>query len=1579
MSKLIEQLKFTLSIVGLLMVFIGNRAQAQTVADGAMDVEIWCGYSYVESTDGGLLGGCDGIGVGLNNCEFRWRWKVRDAGNLDGQGFVPNPGVLYAVNTTSYGWVEPTDRLLFSHFYGTPGSTPQNVPQFMQLEGNGWEDDCWSCAGGFICLGNCSNQTYSQNVNDGGCSSCGCDCSGEDNNCGPTTGFNDIDFRIVPPCAQIVTIGPSWVGDFFTSSCGDDDIGAEILARWTPPIPGSITANSPQLCDPGFVTLTAGGAVHGGDYAWYNNGTGTFLGTGSAINVFVAATTTYRVHSTNDTCESRSYLLLTIEISDLQASNVSTNNPDCAGASTGSITITAQGGQPPYTYSVDNGGNFSASSTISNLPAGSYTIKVRDANGCEVSYLGNPVLLIDPVGALISLATATDADCFGASTGSILYTITGGIGPFQYSVNNGVSYSASNPVTGLAAGLYNIMLMDGNGCEVPYLNNPVEIQQPPQISVTSIQTTDVLCNGDSSGSITVFANGGTGALSISVDGGANYQSGNTFSGLTAGSYNVFIQDAAGCVEPYGFNPVVINEPTAVTATATSNPASCIGNFDGSISVTAGGGTPPYLYSVNGSPFQPGGNFAGLGPGSYTVLVSDANGCTGTASTSIGTVYTVNVIIFNKIDVSCNGLNNGSFIVLPTGGIGPYTYSIDGINYFADSLFSGLSAGTYTVITLDAGGCTNNQSVTINEPSQLVSSLASVSNAPCFGGAGGSITVSVSGGTPTYTYLWSNGMTDANITGLGGGNFTLTITDVSNCTVTVSATINQPPQIFSNIASTTDVSCNGGNDGSIDISVTGGTPPYTYLWADGNTNEDRNFLSAGSYSFVATDQNACTISDTVVITEPNALSVSSTTQDVDCAGNGNGSVNLVVTGGTSPYNYLWNNFTTTQNNVGLSGGSYSVVITDANGCTVSESAVVNEPAPLSSVGTTTDVLCLGDSNGTASVVVSGGTAPYQYVWPNGDINSATSGLSIGIYVVSITDANGCVLTDSLLVSGPSGLQLQITVSDVLCFGDSNGMVDLFVGGGTPIYTYIWSNGETDEDLTGLGPATYAVTVTDANGCVNIDSANVSEPPALTSAVLVSQITCNGGNDGIIDLAVNGGTAPYTFVWSNFSTDEDIQNLTAGVYNVIITDVNGCVATESTTLTDPPLLGFTVAITDVVCNGELTGAVDLTITGGVAPYGFSWSNSDVTEDLTNVAAGLYTVTVTDANACQLIATAEIAEPPLLSVSVAGTDIACAGDADGFAIATVVGGTPGNPNPYTYIWNSNPPQTDFVASNLAAGNYTLVVTDANGCQASDSVEISEPDPINLVLEFAPVTCFGGADAIVGIHATGGVGPFTYSMNGITYQSDSLFTNLGAGTYGIAVQDQSGCEASAGFSITEPPPFYVNIEPNDIIVGVFDEDQFFVNVSPDSAVYTYVWNPADELSCDNCPDPVFTATGNPGIRELVVTVIDENDCAFQDTLRIRVSDEIGIWVPNAFSPNGDGVNDYLQVFDIGAKTIDFRIFNRWGAEVYHNDQMKDDQGWDGTYKGKDGGTATYVWMAEVEYFNGENRKETGSFSIIK
>ncbi|MFN4977457.1 MAG: SprB repeat-containing protein [Bacteroidota bacterium] len=743
---------------------------------------------------------------------------------------------------------------------------------------------------------------------------------------------------------------------------------------------------------------------------------------------------------------------------------------------------------------------------------------------------------------------------------------------------------------------------------------------------------------------------------------------------------------------------------------------------------------------------------------------------------------LSVLISNQQNLLCNGTGSGSVLLSSSGGTPGFQFSIDsGKTYQFSNLFSGLAPGDYLFTVRDTIGCTNTVSTTISSP-PVLSKSGIVSNILCFGAENGSIDLSVSGGTPGYTYAWSNGATSQDLSGLSAGTYSVLITDVNNCEARDTFQISQPASAILASANITDILCYGDNTGAIDLSVSGGTASYTYEWLTGQTTQDLSGLQAGVYSVLITDANGCTKRDTFTIKQPDAaLAVAFKHVDVLCYGDSTGSIDMTVTDGTKPYSFVWSNGSVTEDLSNLKEGTYVVLVTDDNGCVVKDSVEIDQPlAPLAIEHKKVDVLCYSLNTGSIDLSVSGGSPDYSYAWSNGATSQDLFNLTAGIYTVVVTDQSGCIKKDTIEIIEPAaGLSIKAAIKDLDCFGVATGGIDLTVEGGTAAYSYSWSNGATTEDLSGIAAGIYSVTVTDSNLCFLKDTFEVKQPDAsLDFSLKQVDVLCYGDSSGSIDLDVTGGTKPYSYTWSNGATTEDLSNVKAGVYAVLVTDDKGCSKEDSIEVLQPKsALSVRAKITDVLCKGDETGSIDITVSGGTASYQFSWSSGEDTEDISGKSAGVYYVLITDANQCTLKDTFEIEEPTeKLSVSGSATDLKCYNDQSGSIDITVAGGIVS----YSYSWSNGSTSEDLTG--ISAGTYTVTVTDKNGCFVKETFVVNQPDP--LVVNADDKKVCAGVSVDLTASPSGGV----WSGSGVT---GSAFMSEVPGIYAVyyTYTNLSGC----------------------------------------------------------------------------------------------------------------------------------------------------------------------------------------------
>lgn len=1191
----------------------------------------------------------------------------------------------------------------------------------------------------------------------------------------------------------------------------------------------------------GSATVTPSGGTAPYTYLWSIGAT-----TQSITNVS-AGTYSVTVSDSNN-CTAVSTVVLT-QPTAISLNPVISTNVSCFGGANGTINITANGGVTPYSYAWSNG---SIQEDLSNLSAGNYSVTITDGNGCSAN---GSYTITQPTFALSFVQTQTNVSCFGGTNGSINITTAGGTAPYTYAWSNS---SNSEDLSNITTGTYSLTITDAQGCQA---TGTFGITQPAQpISATSA-VNNVLCFGGASGAVNVSVQGGTPGYSFSWSNGATTED---INGILAGAYSVVITDANGCTLNQSYT--VTQPAQALSTSGTVTAVLCNGGNDGAIGTITQGGTAPYSY--NWSTGEISASLVNLSAGNYSLLVTDANGCQTNASFQVTQPLQPITLSETHIDGACNGGNNGSINLSVSGGTAPYSFAWS--NGATTEDLTNLLAGTYAVNVTDANGCTENISVVISQPILLTYS-GSVTNILCFGVASGSIDGTTAGGTPPYNYTWSTGQTSEDISNLIAGNYSILITDANGCSISYNFTVTQPILPIQISASQLNVLCNGGSNGSIDVSVSNGTAPYSYLWSNAAITEDITNLIAGTYTISVTDANGCFGQFSIVITEPNSPITLSTTQlNVPCFGQNAGSIDLSVNGGTAPLSYSWSNGQTTQDISSLAAGNYSVTVSDINNCSATALVSISQPnTPLTLTETHQDALCISTQTGAINLSVSGGTPSFIYLWNNGANSQDINNLGAGSYTVTVTDANACTQSLTIIIADPSNnLVLSETHQNVSCFGGLNGSIDLSITNPNPITSIAWSNGTGSEDLSGLGAGNYFVTVTDLIGCSSFISVSITQPNAPLAVISnVSNVACFGQTNGGINLTVSGGTSPYSYLWSNGSINEDIGNLAAGNYSVVITDANGCTTNFNATITEPasPITASIVS-TAVSCFGGNNGSVDLSVIGGVAPYTYSWNNGLTTQDLTNQPAGNYSVVIQDASGCNINLNITITQPSLpLTNTALISNVNCTGNNTGNINLTVTGGTA----PYSFSWNNGNTIEDLI--NVNAGVYSVVITDINGCTTIGNYQITQPTTqLSAALTVTNVICHNGATGTATVATSGGTAPYVYAWsNG---ENTAFIDSLLAGNISVTVTDAAGCTAVLNAFISQPAPVVANTTNTNNVCYGQSTGNISVVANGGVAPYAYLWNTGSTLTfINNLPaGPYF------------VQITDGNGCTttFSDTV---------------------------------------------------------------------------------------------------
>jgi len=678
---------------------------------------------------------------------------------------------------------------------------------------------------------------------------------------------------------------------------------------------------------------------------------------------------------------------------------------------------------------------------------------------------------------------------------------------------------------------------------------------------------------------------------------------------------------------------------------------------------------------------------------------------------------------------------------------------------------------------------------------------------CNGNTNGSINLSTSGGTGPFNFVWTGpaafSATTEDISGLALGVYSVTVTATGGCTASTTVTINEPSAIFANITSSMDVSCNGGNNGTAAVTASGGTGILEYLWSpSGGTSATAAGLVADGYTAIVTDVNGCTASTSTTITQPTAIILNISATNAVCNGGSSGSIDLTPSGGTGVYTFSWSNSATSEDVSGLTSGTYSVIVTDANGCTSSTSVSVSEPGVIVLAITHVDATCGGAANGSIDLTSSGGTGSYTYLWSNSATTQDISGLTGGTYSVTTTDASGCTSTTSVVVFQPSSINLSASVTNILCHGANTGSINLTTTGGIGSYTFAWNNGFITEDISTLIAGTYTVTVTDASGCNTFTSAIVNEASSIVATTSNIQPTCASSTNGFIELTISGGAPSYTYAWSNSATSQDISGLSNGIYTVVVTDANGCTTTASALLNSTANLQLSVTWINASCNGGNNGTMDLTVLTGGSPFTYAWNNGATTQDISGLSAGNYSVVVTDANGCSGSTGYQIGEPGLVNSNISVTTCGSYTSPSGL-----------------YVWT-------------VTGLYSDTLTSVNGCDSLIGIELTIPTPnTSLVVSgFTLIASLPGA-SYQWLDCNSGMLPIA----GATGQ---MYTSPVMGSFAVIV-NQGGCfDTSVCYTIFNSSQIPPSLQASVVLYPNPNDGHFNVSISglPSTDLYVEI-----------------------------------------------------------------------------------------------------------------------------------------------
>ncbi|MBS1772557.1 MAG: gliding motility-associated C-terminal domain-containing protein [Bacteroidetes bacterium] len=912
--------------------------------------------------------------------------------------------------------------------------------------------------------------------------------------------------------------------------------------------------------------------------------------------------------------------------------SASVTKPTCYAGTNGSITISGGSGTPSFKYAM-GAGTYSTTNTFSSLSAGTYTFHIKDSFDCVKD---TTITLTEPPQITMSLSVQRPR-CNYYNSGLITVVAANGVTPYQYAMGAG-PFSSTNSYTALPAGTYTFHVKDNNGCT----RDSTFILSDSIVVHANATVTNVLCNGDTTGIITLSGYGGTSPYKYKKGAGTLVSSG-TFNNLGAGTYNFHVQDVDSC---YLDTAITVTEPTPLKSTSVVTHATCYSLANGTITITASGGAGTYTYALGAGAYSSANFFNGLGAGTYTLHIKDANACI--KDTSI-TITQPSKLVFSNITITepiCFNTATGKIVATGSGGTSPYRYAL-GLGPFSSvNTFTGLSAGSYTLHLIDTNNCAADSNVTMTQPTLIVPAVA-IKNSTCSDLGDGKVSVTATGGVPSYTYAMGSGSYSfpGNFSPLPAGTYTFHVQDSRLCTHDTTITIIDSTKVTANYA-ISNVKCYNDSTASIVANALTGKSPFRYAINTNPFKSSGSFttLPIGSYIIHIKDTLGCSKDTTINITQPTLLVPNLTATNVKCYNIPDGTVTIFGSGGTPGYTYAngAGSYVATTTFTALAAATYTFHVKDANGCIKDTIVTITQPTPLKYDSLQiANVLCYGDSSGKVTVFPSGATPPYSYTSDTKAFGSSNiiTGLNSGIHVIKLKDNNNCQKDTIIGLRQPA--KLLMTAPDLTnpsCFGYTDGAITVNATSGTKPYTYSMNGGlaSLNNHFTGLTSGTYLFTILDSNNCrVDTTVKLVGYPPIAIDDIKVTNVSCFGLHDGMITITPSGGIGPYKYkMGSNELSDNHFDSLIAGSYTFTILDSKDCRIDSSAKITEPEKLVVSALSTPNDCEGsDDGGTIKTEVTGGTMPYKYKWSSpsTSIGPDAGNLPNGKFMVWVTDDHKC------------------------------------------------------------------------------------------------------------------------------------------------------------------------------------------------------------------------------------------------------------------------------------------------------------------------------------------------------------
>jgi len=1310
----------------------------------------------------------------------------------------------------------------------------------------------------------------------------------------------------VPSGCQTPTLltipGPGTYSNYFTAGCGSI-YNVSIFDNNFNPIGGNNANGAPAA--PSTLTFVLGAAIQpscngqcNGQRLVYWQGSGPITVTlnanspgspGGTVQTVFNNIPTFATQTITGLCAGThtlnaldangcTYTGMTFSLAQPAAVSASTvlSNITCFSVTNGAFSVSPTGGTPGYTVTFNPGGVITTTTggtaAVSSLGPGVITATVSDSKNCTFT---TAATVTQPTSITANI-TSNTLTCGGVCNGTATAVISGGGGTYSVSWNGGTS-SSSLATGSLCAGSQTATITDNLNCVV---QRTFTVSAPPTLTA-NVNLTGAICNSVCNGSGTVTPSGGTGTRTIQWINSTNsvVSTASIATSLCPGVFTVNVSDQAGCNFTQS---IIITQPPAVTLNVATQSISCQTSTAGGSATAAisGGNGGPYTFTWTGQ----GGTTAstsslatGLPAGTYTLVARDALSCQVSSVITILQPATFTYAVTSN-SLLCASVCNGSMTISPIGGTGPYQYtlqSISGSTTSASGSFTGLCGGNYTVRTLDAvSSCPQQTILSLATPPALNASISTTS-LTCFNVCNGVLSSNVTGGTGPYTFTWTTGTgtsTATSLTNRCAGNYSLTVRDANSCTTAITTTLAQPPQLSVTVNSTQETCFNSCN-GVLVANPSGGTPGYTVNWSNAFSGLNNTGLCAGAYSYTLTDANGCTTPGTSTILPRTPVTVGIGTTGVICAGNCNGSATLTPAGGSAPYTFTLTGTPTSTNTTGLfsnlCSGGFIANVRDVNGCTTSSNITIPTPTLLSVAVTGTRNSCVA-CTGAATVAANGGVPGYTYNWVN-SLNAVVSttttanNLCNGFYTVTVTDISGCTATTTLNIGQTIIGAVVNGGTGILCHGLCTGSAVVSPSGGSGNYTFTWSTNpvQTNATATGLCFGNYSVTVTEVGGagCTTTSTISVSQPASITISSSVTNVLCNSQCNGAITPTLSGGTGPFSYTWlPGNSSASSLTALCAGNYTLNARDANGCSVTpQSYTVAQPPAVTGNFTVTAPTGCTLTNGAICASPSGGNGgPFTYTWLPGGSTNScLTNVGAGLYTVTVRDVAGCTLALNPIINSNTVPIVSVSQQSALCFG---GNGSATITA-TSVNGGPFTYTWTPAVVGSTPVANNVIAGNYAVNVRDGQGCSVVHTFVINQPSSITVVQNVVNAQCSNTLNGAITLTVSGGTPNFQYNWSGPAFTSTNQnLTGLAGGNYSLTITDANGCTSLQTYSVNVPPAITLTTLASRTVIcaGATCNGSIQVNASGGTGgAYTFSWLPSGPFTGSTTATVLNLCTG--------------------------------------------------------------------------------------------------------------------------